>query len=252
MLRSALLLSGVLLYLTSAPSSAGVVATLEVDYFAIPDGRVRYEYTLANAPDSEFPLDILLLDTGEGVHIDFEVPAGWFVDFAPEEETYEVLFLAEQEGLLQPGQSATFVLISAATPDILPYFVANQLHSFEEGGYVLGETLVPYKAYALRPGDTNADGIVDIVDLNNVRNNFAATGDPILGDTDPFDGTVGLYDLNQVYNNFGRNYGPQAVPEPNSWALAIVSGLFTAGLGRRRLPNRKTPNWGLFIPSAAA
>jgi hypothetical protein len=39
-----------------------------------------------------------------------------------------------------------------------------------------------------QPGDTNDDGLVDLVDLNNVRNNFGASGQPVLGDTAPFDG----------------------------------------------------------------
>jgi hypothetical protein len=52
------------------------------------------------------------------------------------------------------------------------------------------------------PGDTNDDGVVDLADLNNVRNNFGATGPDVLGDTDG-NGVVDLTDLNAVRNNFG-------------------------------------------------
>jgi hypothetical protein len=43
---------------------------------------------------------------------------------------------------------------------------------------------------------------VDLVDLNNVRNNFGAVGASVLGDTND-DGRVDLQDLNAVRNSFG-------------------------------------------------
>jgi len=83
-------------------------------------------------------------------------------------------------------------------------------------------------------GDTNADGAVDLADLNNVRNNF---GGADVGDTFPFDGVVDLEDLNAVRNNFGAGVA-NAVPEPSSIGLGLLSasGLFTLALARRRLP----------------
>ncbi len=77
-------------------------------------------------------------------------------------------------------------------------------------------------------GDTNDDGKVDLVDLNNVRNNFGAAG---LGDTDD-DNDVDLTDLNNVRNNFGAG-GSQSVPEPGSLALALCVGLGALALRRR-------------------
>lgn len=62
------------------------------------------------------------------------------------------------------------------------------------------------------PGDTNADGVVDLVDLNNVRNHFGETGPNVVGDTDG-DGTVDLEDLNAVRNHFGSSLpAPSAAP----------------------------------------
>jgi hypothetical protein len=210
-------------------ASAALIASVEVAYELVPDGRTRYEYTLSNATESSLSLDLFLLDVGEHVAIEFETPSGWFVDFAPDEQTFEILYQAEGNAALAPGESATFILLSPAFPDELPYFIANLVQSSEEGGYIFDFTMAPVRPYALRPGDTNADGVVDITDLNNVRNNLAASGNPVLGDTDPFDGTVGLYDLNQVYNNFGRNYNPTAVPEPATAGLVLAFAVVMAG-----------------------
>jgi len=61
-------------------------------------------------------------------------------------------------------------------------------------------------------GDANGDGVVDLEDLNLVRNHFGQTGDPLPGDTD-FDGDVDLEDLNAVRNHFGTSIaGSPALP----------------------------------------
>jgi hypothetical protein len=83
------------------------------------------------------------------------------------------------------------------------------------------------------PGDTNGDGNVDLDDLNNVRNNFGGSGDPILGDTDG-DNDVDLDDLNAVRNNFGATSGG-SVPEPGTLAIATLGIAAMLGLfGRRK------------------
>lgn len=84
-------------------------------------------------------------------------------------------------------------------------------------------------------GDTDADGDVDLDDLNAVRNNFGSEG-PVggtPGDAVPFDGKVDLDDLNGVRNNFGAA-GSSAVPEPSTAALALGLGLSLAGLAWRK------------------
>lgn len=60
-------------------------------------------------------------------------------------------------------------------------------------------------AWSLRPdaGDTDFDGRVDLIDLNNVRNNFGYVGDDRPGDLTG-DGAVDLEDLNEVRNHFGE------------------------------------------------
>ncbi len=74
-------------------------------------------------------------------------------------------------------------------------------------------------------GDTNDDGRVDIVDLNNVRNNFGGNG---LGDTNG-DGVVTIADLNAVRNNFGFGTSPPADSFLPSAGGARVNSPFNNG-----------------------
>ncbi len=77
-------------------------------------------------------------------------------------------------------------------------------------------------------GDTNADDVVDLSDLNAVRNNFGGAG---LGDSN-FDGVVDLADLNEVRNNFGQRWSATNAPEPSSVVIMLIA--ITAGLATFR------------------
>jgi hypothetical protein len=79
-----------------------------------------------------------------------------------------------------------------------------------------------------QPGDTNGDGQVDIVDLNNVRNNFGSENPPV-GDTNG-DNVVDITDLNAVRNNFGAG---SPAPEPSA-VVMLVCGLGGLAIARRR------------------
>ncbi len=83
----------------------------------------------------------------------------------------------------------------------------------------------------LQPGDTNGDQVVDLRDLNNVRDNFAATTG--LGDANG-DDAIDLADVNVVRNHFGesRLRNTTATPEPSTIMLATVGILFW--IARRR------------------
>lgn len=76
-------------------------------------------------------------------------------------------------------------------------------------------------------GDTDFDADADLMDLNNIRNNFG--GDPMLGfgDVDR-DDQIGLADLNIMRNNFGAAASFAPVPEPSTFVLLAVFAAITA------------------------
>ncbi len=75
------------------------------------------------------------------------------------------------------------------------------------------------------PGDTNGDGAVNLIDLNNVRNNFGAVGPNVLGDTNG-DQKVDLADLNAVRNNFGAAASPAGLTDRRATNVLAVDGTF--------------------------
>jgi hypothetical protein len=126
--------------------------------------------------------------------------------------------------------------------------------SFSAGGLPVGlgiQTLFSGDSFfvevisapSMLEGDTNGDGLVNIDDLNNVRNNFGTMGDPdgtLPGDAFPFDGQVNIDDLNAVRNNFGAMAAlPAAVPEPASQLLlCFAAAAATCFCHRRRVTSR--------------
>ncbi|MDZ4783455.1 MAG: hypothetical protein SGJ19_24680 [Planctomycetia bacterium] len=72
-------------------------------------------------------------------------------------------------------------------------------------------------------GDANADGVVNVVDLNLVRNNFGSSHEGVAGDTN-YDDAVDIEDLNRVRNNFG-SVQSSPVPEPSAFVLATLAVL---------------------------
>lgn len=77
----------------------------------------------------------------------------------------------------------------------------------------------------LPAGDTNGDSVVNIEDLNDVRNHFGSEGRTgiVIGDASPFDGVVDIADLNLVRNSSYASASP--VPEPQSsmqFAIALT------------------------------
>lgn len=81
--------------------------------------------------------------------------------------------------------------------------------------------LANYARSASQPGDANGDGVVDIDDLNAVRNHFGESGKNVPGDTNA-DGDVDVNDLNVVRNNFGAGQPTSSVPEPHAACAAII------------------------------
>lgn len=80
-----------------------------------------------------------------------------------------------------------------------PFTIYNNILAGNAGGLVYEGTF--------EPGDTDGNGVIELDDLNNVRNHFGEGvkgGPPVAGDTYPFDGVVDLSDLNAVRNHFGK------------------------------------------------
>jgi len=101
----------------------------------------------------------------------------------------------------------------------------------------------PIDVEPMQVGDTNGDGVVNIDDLNNVRNNFGAMGPAdgsLAGDAFPFDGLVNIDDLNGVRNNFGAMVPLAAVPEPSAWLMLCFSGVLISGRAFRRRRSRSS------------
>jgi hypothetical protein len=87
-------------------------------------------------------------------------------------------------------------------------------------------------------GDTNGDGVVDITDFNNVRDNLGYTGLPAGSGADIFgeDGAVDFRDLRFFQQNYPTVFalGMSAVPEPASLLSACFAAVCVAGQLRRR------------------
>ena len=86
----------------------------------------------------------------------------------------------------------------------------------------------------LLKGDTDLDGVIDEVDLQNVKSSFGTADTSLtgaLGDTDG-DGAVDLGDLFNLRNNYGKFASgalprdPVAVPEPGSLLLVLLGAVF--------------------------
>jgi hypothetical protein len=95
---------------------------------------------------------------------------------------------------------------------------AGEFEAFSQ--VVMGEWLLSVPGGVL--GDATRDGLVDLDDLNAVRNNFGRTdaGSLLDGDAMPYDGRVDLDDLNRVRNAFGNSH---PVPEPATLALMALA-----------------------------
>ncbi len=89
---------------------------------------------------------------------------------------------------------------------------------------------VQYTVGVRHVADTNRDGFVDFIDLNNVLGDFGMSGVNLAGDADE-NGMVDFFDLNYVLGAFGQSAPARAVPTPGAAALLA----FGAGaMGRRR------------------
>jgi hypothetical protein len=234
------------------------VEDLEFTYFT-PDGEVEQgivEYTglrnnLVLTVDPDSGEAAIQNQSTFGISLDFYTitsasgslnPAGWnslddqgvgsWAEANPTDTRLSELFPVGGSAF-SPGQGYEIgdAFVAGGTQDLAIRFTFADGTEFD-GIVQYGDVSLPPVG---QPGDTNGDGSVNLDDLNAVRNNFGAAGQPgsTPGDAFPFDGEVDLDDLNAVRNNFGAG-GSAAVPEPATFGLALLGLPFLVRRLRRR------------------
>ncbi len=186
---------------------------LTVDVTETPGGLFTYEYLLENLPGSTVGINTFVLDVGENARVtDMTAPEGWESDFNPNENPFEVAWIADPEMEtfdIMPGGVGVFSLRSPLEPESLDYFIAKLLPDFTipEGGDAAG--LIEAPGLFVQPeADCNGDGVVDIFDANctpdEQLDDFLASLDPpsLRGDADG-DGEVQFSDFVILSENFG-------------------------------------------------
>jgi hypothetical protein len=162
--------------------------------------------------DDRFGLSLFVLDTPTGVADPSTLPrlrSVILVDADP--ATWESHSLT---WTLPPSAVAIYAMVEASENRF------NDLLTSEFDGHYADA--VALDVFPAIPGDTNADGRVDIADLANVRNNFGMVGDLGLpGDAYPPDGRVSVNDLNLVRGNYGKSIS-FPVPEPATLSVGLL------------------------------
>ncbi len=111
-----------------------------------------------------------------------------------------------------------------------------------DGYHIAGEGINPDGEVEGWWADLNLlpDGEIGLHELNNVRNNFGATGLHNI-DMPLFDGIIDLNDLNYVRNHFGPlSEDPIAVPEPSGIALTLLTLVTLCG-AKLRVGGKTSP-----------
>ncbi len=225
----------------SGNEGAGFFAGADMNEPSYGGGGDNIPRTLTLNPiDVTGETDLELTIALAGTNIDFENPDAFRILADPDgdgPQPFQLIanYTANGTGALafnghvlgNTFEDLTFPLPAGATSLVIKF----EAYSTFFNEIVAFDNVRISSAAVLTPGDTDGDGDVDLNDLNNVRNNFGGSGDPILGDTDG-DNDVDLDDLNAVRNNFGATGG--AVPEPGSFALVAVTAAALFGLRYRR------------------
>ncbi len=178
-------------------------------YDAAGTGTIRLEASSASQTLGYGRMAITGNAAINGTDIDFALTNGFTPDWG---DTFNILTYS---ALL--GDMSTLVLPTLSDPFGLRWWRAQTATSYSVGVRIVA--------------DTNHDGVVDFLDLNNVLSFFGQSGVGLAGDADE-NGLVDFIDLNFVLSDFGRSAPVNPVPAPTGVALAMM-GLGLAG-GRRR------------------
>jgi len=198
-------------------------------YFVFGDGNVRIDGAM-NPPDDD-PVFDTQPRGDEWYHVKLTV----FTRSFGVEELATVTVEVSGELDDQPERDARLLVLDDGRDN-------NGIDTAFRYDWTSGENYISLEAFAdgdfdnLRiatplVGDTNDDGLVNVDDLNNVRNTFGGSG---AGDTNG-DGVVNVDDLNNVRNTFGASVAEMlpVVPEPSSAVLALLATLALLGGTRR-------------------
>lgn len=137
--------------------------------------------------------------------------------------------------VLLPGNATEIVAVLS-----VPSGSGFDISAFEGQAVIDGQLIpVEFDDVPLVYGDTNADGSVDLIDLDLLSGNFGIYGGgpccgPSGGDFN-WDGNIDILDLDILSYNFGFTWAPPSAPIPEPTA-AIVMALCLALAATRRRP----------------
>ena len=156
---------------------------------------VSYQLTLTNTGNIE---DTVLLSSSAEVGIEGSVLGSFKAEKDQEISTSQV------EITLKPGSSVSLTFTTSGDYFTKPGEYEIIVTATSIGDKTKTDELKITTTIAPVVWDLNADGIVNILDLVSVSNQFGKTGEGLTGDVNE-DGTVNILDLVQVASYFGKS-----------------------------------------------
>ena len=156
---------------------------------------VSYQLTLTNTGNIE---DTILLSSSAEVGIEGSVLGSFIASEDQEISTSQV------EITLNPRSSTTLTFIVAGDSFTRPGAYEITVTATSQGDTAKSANIITTTTINPVVWDLNADGIINILDLVGVSNQFGKFGEDLIGDVN-MDGTVNILDLVQVASYFGKS-----------------------------------------------